>query len=253
MALEGTDTVQAVETSLRIVDALAELGGASTAEIASYLNLPNSTVHAHLRTLHRNEYVVNRRGTYHVALRFFEVGQRARSRHGIAAVAVEELEKLAERTGEMASLLIEEHGRGTFVYSVHGTNGERTFSRIGRRIHLHATSSGKAILAYLSPGDARTIIDRHGLESYTPNTITTRDALFDELQTVRTQGYAVDDEERRLGFFCTAVPVLTEEDVLGAVSVSGPKLRIMNEWSVEELAAHIDETTTNIEFNVTGI
>lgn len=168
-------------------------------------------------------------------------------------VAVEELEKLAERTQEMASLLIEEHGHGVFVYSVNGTIGRRTFSRVGRRMHLHATSSGKAILAHFPPERTRTIIDRHGLDAYTANTITTRSALFDERETVRSRGYAVNDEERRIGFFCTGGPVLAEMEALGAVSSSGPKSRLLDDWSVEELAAQATETATNIGFNVTGI
>lgn len=253
MALGEENTVQSVETSLRIVDALATLNGGNTTDVASHLDLPTSTTHAHLQTLSRNGYVINQRGTYHLGLRLFELGQHARSRHDIATVAIEELEKLAEKTQQMASLLIEEHGRGIFVCSVDGPNGNRTSSRIGRRVHLHATSSGKAILAHLPPERTRTIIDRHGLRPYTANTLTTPSALFSELRTIRSQGYAVDDEERRIGFRCTAAPVLVENEVRGAISVSGPKRRMMDDWSVEELAAHATETATTIEFNITGI
>lgn len=253
MALGKKGTVRAVETSLRIIDALADLNGASTSQIAAHLNLPKSTVHAHLRTLLENEYVITHQGAYSLALHLFELGQHARSRHEIVTVAIEELERLAERTQEIASLLIEEHGHGVFVYSVNGSTRRRTSSRIGRRVHLHATSSGKAILAHLSKERIHTLVDRHGLEAYTSNTITTRSVLFEELETIRSQGYAVDDEERQTGFFCTGAPVLAETEVLGAISISGPKHRILDSWSVEELAARTTETATNIEFNITGI
>nr|WP_066384338.1 hypothetical protein [Halalkalicoccus paucihalophilus] len=73
----------------------------------------------------------------------FELGQQALARYNIVTVAIKELEKLAERTQEMTSLLIGEHGYGIFVCSLNGDTGGRTFSRIGQRVPLHATGSGK--------------------------------------------------------------------------------------------------------------
>uniref|UniRef100_UPI0034A320CF IclR family transcriptional regulator domain-containing protein n=1 Tax=Halalkalicoccus paucihalophilus TaxID=1008153 RepID=UPI0034A320CF len=97
------------------------------------------------------------------------------------------------------------------------------------------------------------MVDRHGLDAYTPNTITTQGALIDELEVIHSQGYAIDDEERRIGFFCIGVPILTETNVLGAISISGPKSRMLDGKSVEELASQTTATATNIEFNITGI
>ncbi|MFC7222484.1 IclR family transcriptional regulator [Halalkalicoccus sp. GCM10025322] len=244
-------TVGATETSLRIIDALRTLDGAGVTDLAEHLELPKSTVHNHLQTLRRNEYVTKQDSQYAVGLRFLQLGEYARDRRQIATIAPPEIDKLAEETREMANLLVEEHGRGVFLYRAKGADAVHMDTHAGKRVHLHTTGFGKAILAHLPEERVDRILDRHGLPAVTPSTITDRERLLAELETVRERGYAYDDEERLEGLRCVAAPIVVDGDVLGAVSVSGPRSRIRDEYYREELPSLVMSTANVIEINST--
>ncbi|MGM0605780.1 MAG: IclR family transcriptional regulator [Halobacteriota archaeon] len=244
-------TVQATETSLRIIEALMAREGAGVTELAEHLQLPKSTVFNHLKTLEHNEYVTKDGDTYDVGLRFLYLGEYARNRRRLAKVGAPEIDKLADRTNEMANLLVEEHGRGVFIYKQKGADAVNMDTHEGKRVHLHTTAFGKAILAYLPAERVESIIDRHGLPQATEHTITDRDALYEELAQIRDRGHAFESEERLKGLQCVAAPIVTAESVIGAVSVSGPKSRMRGEWLREDLPALIKSTANVIEINLT--
>lgn len=144
-------------------------------------------------TLERDGYVIKEEETYRLGLRLLDLGGFARRYHRIYEIAKEEVASLAEETGEMANLVVEEKGKGVYLHRAHGLEAVRTDSYIGQRVHLHNTALGKAILAHLPETRVDEIIERHGMPSSTPSTITERDALFEELETVREEGVAFDD------------------------------------------------------------
>jgi DNA-binding IclR family transcriptional regulator len=244
-------TVGATETSLRIIDALRTLDGAGVTELADHLGLPKSTVHNHLQTLRRNEYVTRQGSQYAIGLRFLQLGEYARDRRQIATIGPPEIDKLAEETREMANLLVEEHGRGVFLYRAKGADAVHMDTHAGKRVHLHTTGFGKSILAHLPNERVERILDRHGLPAATPNTITDRDRLMEALETIRERGYAYDDEERLEGLRCVAAPIVVDGEVLGAVSVSGPKSRIRGDRYHEELPSFVTSAANVIEINST--
>lgn len=251
MTTNEPTTVRATETSFRILDALRALDGAGVTELAGHLDLPKSTVHNHLQTLRRNEYVTKHGPEYDVGLRFLQLGEYARDRRGIATIGPPEIDKLAEETREMANLLVEEHGRGVYLYRAKGADAVHMDTHAGKRVHLHTTGFGKSILAHLPDERVGSILDRHGLPRVTPNTTTDRDRLMDELDEIREQGYAYDDEERLEGLRCIAAPIVVDGDVLGAVSVSGPKSRMTGAYYTDELPALTMSAANVIEINST--
>jgi DNA-binding IclR family transcriptional regulator len=252
MGHEAKNPVQSAVNTLNVVEALRDLDGAGVSELAAHLDAPKSTVHNYLATLEQEEYVVNEAGTYRVGLRFLELGAHARDRRELFSVAGPEVERLAAETGELANLLVEEHGRGTYLRRVRGENAVRVRARVGTRVPLHTTALGKAILAFTPRERVEAILDRHGLERATPDTVAGREALYDELEAVRERGHALDDEERLEGLRCVAAPVLSTDDrVLGAVSVSGPSSRIRGARFREELPCEVEEAANVVELNVT--
>ncbi|GKZ14635.1 IclR family transcriptional regulator [Haladaptatus sp. T7] len=227
MTRESTTPVRTTARSLDIIDTLRELDGARLTEIAAHLDLPDSTVHNHLRTLVQRGYVVRDGNTYHVSLRFLDFGEYARSRRKVYEVASPEIDELASETEESANLLVEEDGMGVYIYNAQGGNAIPLDTHPGTRVPLHATALGKAILAFLPESKTEAIFDRRGLPAQTSKTITDRDELRGELAAVRERGYAVDDEERVRGVRCLAVAIKNENgQVIGAISVSGPASRI---------------------------
>ena len=93
---------------------------------------------------------------------------------------------------------------------------------VGRRMRVHATSVGKALVAYIPQERLEKIIGERAMEKRTPKTITTLPRLLKELEKVRTQGYAVDDEENNLGARCVGAPVFNQQGAIEAsVGLSG--------------------------------
>ncbi|WP_231186550.1 IclR family transcriptional regulator [Haladaptatus sp. DYF46] len=231
MTRDSTTPVRTTARSLDIIDTLRELDGARLTEISAHLDLPDSTVHNHLRTLVQRGYVVRDGNTYHVSLQFLDLGEYARSRRKVYELASSEIDELAAETEESANLLVEEDGTGVYIYNAQGGNAIPLDTHPGKRVSLHATALGKAILAFLPESRTDAIFERTGLPARTPKTITDLDELRTELATVRERGYAVDDEERVRGVRCLAVAIKNENgQVIGAISVSGPVSRIEGEF-----------------------
>lgn len=252
MAKEAKNAVKSIETAFDVLDALVELDGAGSTELARHFGMPKSTVHNYLSTLLQEELVVKDGSTYRVGIRFLEYGAYARQRLNIFEIANPEVDKLARSTGELANLMIEEHGRGSYLHRARGDDAVMVEAHVGTRVPLHSTGLGKAILAHLPEERVEEIVDEHGLKQFTPNTITDRERLFEELREIHDSGLAFDEEERLRGLRCVAAPILSNNGrVLGAVSVSGPTNRVRGDYLEDELARRLKETVNVIELNVT--
>ena len=245
-------TVQATRTSFRILETLAQLNGAGVTELATELDLPKSTVHNHLNTLHSIEYVVKDGDAYDVGLQFLNLGEYSRNRLKLYEIARPEIKALAEQTGELVNLSVEEYNRGVYLYLVRGDRAVQLDTHAGMQVHLHCTALGKAMLAHMNPERVDQIIETFGLPARTEHTITDRETLLDELETIREQGYAYDQQERLAGLRCIATPVTTpEDDVVGAISVSGPTSRMQGDRYHEELPDLLLNAANVIELNMT--
>lgn len=244
--------VKAAETTFRIVDALKTLDQPTVTEIADYLGIPKSTTHDHLSTLVSLEFVVKTENRYRLGARFLEYGGYTRENMKVYRVARPVIERLADETGEHANLLIEEHGRGIFLYKAKGDNAVDLDTHPGMRVPLQTTALGKAILANLPRSKVEEIIDRHGLPKVTENTITDEEALYEELANIRERGYAIDRAERVEGMRCIAAPIKDREDqVLAAISVSVPMSRMSDDQFSEELPRDVLSAANVIEVNMT--
>lgn len=244
--------VKSTKTTFDIVEALQALDGGGVTEVADHMDLPKSTVHNYLKTLEETEYVVKQGTDYHVGIRFLELGAYARNRMQLYEIAKKEVDRLAEETGELGNLLIEEHGRGSYLHRARGDRAVKVEEHVGTRVYLHSTALGKAILALLPEQRRQEILDTHGLPPHTERTTTDREELRAELETIRERGYSQDDGERIQGLRCVAAPVLSNEGrVLGAVSVSAPSNRMRGDVFDEEMPAKVKEVVNVIELNVT--
>jgi DNA-binding IclR family transcriptional regulator len=249
---EARNPVKAVQTTVRLLTALKELERAGVTELSEHLGVTKGTVHNHLATLEENEFVVRDGEKYRLGIVFFEFGEQVKCAKKIYEIGVPEVKKLAEETGELGSLLIEEHGRGIYLYRAQGAQALSLDTRIGARVYLHNTGLGKAILAHLPEDRTREILNRHGLPGTTEHTITSRDAFFDELRAVRERGYAIDNEERAKGIRCVAAPVITNDGTVhGAVSVAGPTSRIKGERLETTIPELVQNVANVISINLT--
>jgi DNA-binding IclR family transcriptional regulator len=247
-------TLKTVERCAAILDALETLDGAGVTEVATHLDMSKSTTYHYLATLREQHLVVKEGDRYELSLQFLLSGEYVRNRNRLYRYGKEEVEALAESTGEYANLFTEQHGMGINLYKVRGTDavgsGYQT-EKLQRPDHLHCTSTGKAILAYLPEERVDEIVDQHGLPSQTGNTITDRADLKDELETVREQGFAYNDEEEVEGLRAVGAAVIDRnDDVLGSLSVAGPTSRLKGEQFRDDLPETVLSAANLIEVNV---
>jgi IclR family acetate operon transcriptional repressor len=251
MTAKQKSQVKTARTTLQVVEAIKELDGASVAEAAERLGMSKSNVYKYLNTLENEGYLINDDGTYRIGLKFLDYGEHVRNRQQLYEIAAPEVQELADETNEMANLLIEEHGVGVFLLKANSDQAVNLDTHAGMRVYLHTTALGKAILAHLPDRRVDAILDRHGLPEVSEKTVTDRAALAAELADIRDRGYAFDDEERLHGLRCVAMPITTtDDDVLGAISVSGPTSRMDEQRFTDEIPDKLFTAKNVIELNV---
>jgi len=246
--------LQTVSTALRIISLLEERNGATASELTEELDISKSSVYSHLMTLSDHDFVSKQGEIYELSFRFLTLGEFVRSESVLYRYGRKQVKQLGENTGEYAHLTVEQNGLGV---NVHKTRGRDTVGkefqneRLQKPDFLHYSATGKSILAHLPEERVDAIIDEHGLPGRTEQTITDNDALYNELETVREQGYARNDSEEVRGIRAVGTPILTEDQtVLGAVSVSGPESRLDGERFESELPSTVMSAANVIEINL---
>lgn len=251
---DGPRTLQTVERACQVLDALKELEGAGVTELANHLDMSKGGVYNYLATFHEQEYVVRTEEGYELSGHLYNVGEYVRHQEPLYTVGKSEINQLAEETGESAHLMIEQFGMGFYFYKAQGQRGisqEYHHNLLETPDYLHWSATGKSVLAALPDEQTRKILETRGMPAITENTITDSETLLDELETVKQQGYAQNDEEQIRGVRAVGAAVTDHDgDVLGAVSISGPTSRITDQKFHEEYPELIMRTKNVIEVNL---
>lgn len=248
---DSPNTIKSVHEALRIIEILREKGGMGVTELASELDLPKSTTHRYLKTMTDNEYLVQEGTTYHIGLRFLEIGEFARTRRDGFEMVKPKVEKIAEETGEKAQFIVEEHGKAVYVYQETGDQAVQLEFGVGARIQLHSTAAGKAIMAQWPEERVEEYIERHGFSELTSQTIMSREELLAELEETRERGYGLNEQEHIEGFIAVGVPIFDSSNtVLGALSVGGPVNRLQGDWLEEEVISLLLGMSNELELNL---
>ncbi len=215
----------AVERALSILEAIAaSRNGLTNSEISRKVGMPKSSASYILRTLERRGYLRREAesGKYHLGLKVLSLGRDVVAGLNISEAALPILRSLVERTQLTAHLAVLDHGEAVYIEKVDAPGFIKMDTWVGRRMFVHSTSVGKALAAHLEKPEIEAIVRQHGLKKRTPKTIVSLGRFLAELEKVRAQGYAVDDEENSLGARCLAAPVFdTVGKVEAAVGLSG--------------------------------
>ncbi|GAA0243403.1 IclR family transcriptional regulator [Haladaptatus pallidirubidus] len=245
-----TNLVKSDETLFAIIEQLRESDGAGVTELAKQLDMAKSSIHKHLHTMVKHGYVVKRNDTYHIGLQFLNFGEYVRDSYDIYHASKSKIHELAERTGEMVWLIIPENGLGWFLYGEKGDSGISEESIVGSWTYLHNNSGGKAILANLPSEQIDNIIDQHGLPTKTENTITDLNTLRTELENIRERGYAVNQGEDIAGIHAVGVPLISDGEIQGALSIAGAAHRFKRDQREQKLAEYLITAADDIEVNL---
>ncbi|AUX10447.1 IclR family transcriptional regulator [Halalkaliarchaeum desulfuricum] len=250
----GTGTgIGATKTTFAIVKTLHELQYARLTELAERVGIANSTAHSHLETLQELDYVIKKDGTYRLGLKFLGDGVRARQNYqDLTEVSRPVLEQLIEHTDEAVNLLVEECGYAVYLDRLTGDRGVPTNSWMGQRKKLHTLAGGKAILAHLPDETVDEIVETRGLAPVTDRTITTRDRLQEELESVIDDGVAFNDCESHDSIRAVASPVILEGEVQGSVSIAGPAKRLTGTYYRREIPDLLLGAVNEIELKLSN-
>ena len=198
--------------------------GLSNAEFSRRLEIPKSSASYILRTLETQGYS-NRdgeSGKYRVGLKILSLGRGALSGIDVREVALPIMRHLVEKTNLTCHLAILDGPDAVYIEKVEPTGFIRMDTWVGRRMRVHATSVGKTLVAHIPQAQLEKIFAERGLEKRTAKTITTMPKLLKDLERVRAQGYAVDDEENNLGARCLGAPVFNQQGAIAAsIGLSG--------------------------------
>jgi DNA-binding IclR family transcriptional regulator len=126
------------------------------------------------------------------------------------------MRRLMHQTNLTCHLAVLDGPEAVYIEKVEPEGFIRMDTWVGRRMKVHATSVGKAIVAHIPQEHLEEILRDSGMERRTPKTITTLPRLLKELEKVRAQGYAVDDEENNLGARCVAAPIFDDRGSIAA-------------------------------------
>lgn len=225
--------VRSVAKALMVLNVLAgHQREMSLGNIAKEMQLAKSTAYGLLATLRDFGYIEQSPldGKYRLGVRLFEVGNAVANSWDVRQVGAPFIQTLVDVLGETVHLVILDKGEVLYIDKRESTKSLRIVSQVGTRLPAHCTGVGKVFLANLPIGEVKRIIASKGLSRYTKNTITDFRQLEDELNLIRQQGYALDNEEIMESLRCVAVPLRDHiGKVCAAISVSGPLSRFVGE------------------------
>lgn len=215
---------------LHILECLANSpNGLGVSDVSRRVEIPKSSVHRFLIAMEEEGYVVKEVAgkRYRLGAKVLQLADAYSRIVDIRELARPYLRNLLDLTQETIHLVQLEETAGVYIDKLDTPQPIGLMSRIGKRIPLHSTAAGKAILAYLPESRVRAVVSRVGLEPQTPNTITSYARLLEALSEVRRRGYAIDDNENRLGVVCIGAPILDYQGwAVGAISISAPASRM---------------------------
>lgn len=222
-------TIDAVDNAARILLMLIERPWLRGSDVAKELDVARSTAHRMVTTLlERGLLRYNSDDkSYSAGFRLVELGMSVIGVGDLKSEAMPFLAQVAAETGETAQLITLEGTDIVFVAAVEGGHVIRAASRVGARMPAHATAAGKCLLARLDHDDVQRLFPSAQLAVCTDTTIRSRRVLLEQLDRVRSDGYATNDGESEDELAAVSAPVVdTRGTAYAALSVSGPKERV---------------------------
>ena len=230
--------LQTVDRAVSVLEILAQRGEAGVSEVAALLDVHKSTAFRLLGALEARDLVEQAvdRGKYRLGFGIVRLAGAVTGRLDITRQSQPVCERLAGEIGETVNIAVLQEHYAVNLYQVRGPGAVGTHNWVGQLTPLHATSSGKILLAYLPEQERAGVLAASGMKRLTPRTLTDRTTLEKDLTGARERGYAMTLEELEAGLHAMAAPVRSADgEVIAAISASGPAYRF-TEQRMHELA-----------------
>ncbi len=242
-------SIQSVVRSFQILNTMArseeEIGAQ---QISTSVGLHISTVFRFLQTLAQTGAVEQNpdSGKYRLGLKLLAWGMQVLRQMDLRRDAAPLLRELNEKTRETVHMTVYDRDAAIYIEKIESPTPLRGFSEIGKGAPLHCTGVGKVLMAALSEKELAELLKRYPLKHFTPNTITQVGGLKKELERIRVQGFALDNEEHEPGIRCVAAPVRNHTGkVVASISLAGRTTSI-TPARTPELIQTIKETAQKI-------
>jgi DNA-binding IclR family transcriptional regulator len=230
--------VQSVDRAISVLEILAQRGEAGVSEVAAEIDVHKSTAFRLLGALEARGLVeqAGERGKYRLGFGIVRLAGAVTGRLDITQQGRPVCERLAEEIGETVNIAVMQEHYAINLYQVRGPAAVAAHNWVGELTPLHATSSGKILLAHLPAQERAALLSESGLKKITPHTLTAKAKLEKNLAEARERGYATTLEELEIGLHAMAAPVRDRDgEVIAAISASGPAYRFTEE-RMRELA-----------------
>ena len=247
----GSISIQVLERMMTLLDVLAAHPESVSLKIlAEKTGLHPSTAHRILNDLVATRIVDRSQpGAYRLGMRLLELGNLVKARLDVREAALSPMRVLHRSTGQTINLSVRQGDEIVYIERAFSErSGMQVVRAIGGRAPLHLTSTGKLFLSADDPKHVRLYAMRTGLAGHTQNSITDINKLERELNQVRNNGYARDNEELELGVRCIAAGIRDDSNkVVAGLSLSAPADRMQDEW-LKELQQTAEDISTLIGY-----
>jgi len=240
--------VRAVERALQILSCFDdENPERGISEIAQAVDLHKATAHRIVTTLVNYGYLERAADgqKYRLGLELTNLGFKVIRRMDLRREALPYMKQVVQQWGETCDLSIFDQGQVFYIEVLRGNHALTISAAVGQRLPAHCTASGKLFLAQLPGQESDRFLNR-SLVSYTEKTITNKDALREQFDVIRRQGYAVDIEEMEAGVCAVSAPICDRQgSLIAAISVPIPTSRMTQE-RITEIANALKEAAQAI-------
>jgi len=234
-AERSPDHIQALERGIGVLRAFATVERPTVASLAEAVGLARPVVRRVLLTFEKMGYAQQYRGEWALTARVLELGQGYFSGTSLPEIAQSYLQMVAKATEESCSVSVLDLPDVVHIARVEVQRVMPYSMRVGSRLPAHATAMGKVLLAALPDAELEAYLDGGGRRRFTPTTAVESAELRARLDTVRTERFALSEEELEPGMLAVAVPIRTPNDVIGTLSSTSTTART----SGAEMVAHV--------------
>ena len=238
-----------LDKSLQVIELLSKnQQGLTLSRMAESLGFPASTIHHILSTFRSYDYIAQDPETkkYHLGFKFLSISSSILGSFDIRKTSYSHLHELHQKCKETVSLWIYRDGNVTLLDKIMKVGGLSLDTYVGFSTDPHAAASGKILISELGEKSVQAIYKDRPLKVYGKNTITSMPRLLEELENIRKQGYALDNEEYYEGVRCVAAPIRFQGEIMSCISITGSIFTMTMERINQELIGMVKETAARI-------
>lgn len=209
---------------LNIVDKYEQ--GLTFSDISEKLNIPKSTLSPILKTLVESKYLeIDEKGCYKTSFQLFQLGMSYSGHLDVMSIIRKQMENIVDKVGEITQFGVLIDDMVLYLEKVNTNDSIEIVSSVGKKLPARATGLGKALLSGLTNEEIEKLYDGVKFTKITENTKDNLNDLIEEIEQVRKNGYALDNQEISMNMSCVAVPIKVNGKVKGAMSVTYPMFR----------------------------